>query len=178
MEMEMHQLLEMLGDNVKIKLIDKDNAEIGNYDLENTEDYFYIKENHFKRIINKFEVKDNMLVVRLKKYSKFEHKTIKELQEMNIYKSWNFLHSVFFELDQGDLRVKERHKEEILSYKGRQNLKMLSKPYYDGECSVVLVVLQNGEWFEAKTPLWVSRWTIKTPGGEHDKEYYEQYMNK
>ena len=177
--MEMHQLLQTLGDNVKIKLIDKDNIKIGNYDLDNMEHYFIIKENYFSEVINNIEVKDNMLVVILKNYSQFEHKTIQELQELGLPQNRLRLHEIFFELNTYDLRTRPILKKEILSNKGRQNLKLISKSYFSGSYMVVMVVLQNGEWFEVQIPTisWQD-WGVMAHDKEHDKEYYEQYLNK
>ena len=178
--MEMGTLLDILGDNVEIKVLDKDNTHIITFKQENEIDYSFIKENHFSRIIKEVVVEDNQLVVKLRNYSKFEHDVIKELIGLKIAPRFDYLHSMFFELDNHDHKEKEDLKKYALTPKCVRNIRYLSKGTYDGYGQMHIVVLNNGEWFELHKYTWGDSWSIcGTPNDtEEEKEYYKQYLLK
>ena len=178
--MELHTLLDILGDNVEIELVDKDNVSFFTFKQENVEDYFFIKENHFERIIKEVIAKDNKIVVKLAKYSKFEHEVVKELMDLKIAPRFDYLYSMFFKLEDSDIKDKEELKKYVLTPKCVRNIRYLSKGTYDGYGQMHIVVLNNGEWFEVHKYTWGDRWSIcGTPNSsEEEKEHYKQYLQK
>lgn len=176
--MKMYELLEMVDSNVVLAIFDKDNSHIITFAQKDIESWEYVKEHHFKRVIEEITPKDNMLVVKLKNYSQFEWKAVEEMQKLKVHSEWSFLHSVFFNLDNRDLKDKEELKKYVLTQECVRKIKYLSKEYNNGWGGAYLVVLNNGEWFEVFKKVWGEHWQIGNHNKEQEKDYFQKYLKQ
>lgn len=176
--MKMYELLEVLGENVEIKLYDKDNMLIGNFLQMYVGDFECLKENYFNKVIEEISCNGELLKVKLKYYSQLEHKAIEEMIKLGVHSRSDFLKSVFFKLEHSDFNRKEELKKYTFTRECVNNLKFLSKCFNNGWGGAHLVVLNNGEWFEIYQKGWGTSWWIGNHSQGQEEDYFYKYLRE
>jgi hypothetical protein len=86
-----------------------------------------------------------------------------------------FIHCVFLEKDDGDVREIQRLKDQVLNEQYLDEIEDISKNYYNGKEGVHLILLKNGEWFEVGARVWSADHKILESSSNH-KETFQRFL--
>lgn len=101
---------------------------------------------------------------------------IQEIYDLGVHPIKTWINAVFNNIEEKELKNIEQIKEAYLTKECINNIKYMSKSYYNGTYDCYIVVLNNGEWFELQKTLWGGNSYIGNCSKDKNKDYFNKYL--